>query len=214
MSFSHQDHGSRSEVGQVFEQFKSYIDTRLDSLVGSLQSSSTQQVEDKEGIRASNNKLQREADASKFKYKANAKQFLHNAEVADLVGQVIKQLQKENPNHVQALEFASRALASIQKRQKLIKLADKSEAGWLAVDEYESDELADDSEDDKKIQRAQDKAVRKKKQLLLSRSKRQRTSSQNTGRPEDRQLFRGNASIACCLCVVQGLFANTSLAYI
>ena len=127
---------------------------------------------------------------------------------------MIEQLQKENSNHVQAREFASRALASIQKRQKLIKLADKSEAGWLAVDEYESDELADDSEDDKKIRRAQDKAVRKKKQLLLSRSKRQRTSSQNPGRPEDRQLFRGNASNACCLCVVQGLFANTSLAYI
>ena len=106
MSFSHQDHDSPSEVGQVFEQFKSYIDTRLDSLVGSLQSSSTQQVEDKEGIRASNSKLQREAKALKFKYKANAKQFLHNAEVADLVGQVIEQLQKENPDHVQALEFA------------------------------------------------------------------------------------------------------------
>ena len=156
MSFSHQDHDSPREVGRVFEQFKSYVDTRLDSLVVSLQSSSTQHVQDEEGIRASNNKLQREAEASKFKYKANAKQFLHNAEVAALVGQVIEQQQKENPNHVQALEFASQALASIQMRQRLIKLADKSEAGWLAVDEYESDELADDSEDDKKIRRAQD----------------------------------------------------------
>ena len=99
---------------------------------------------------------------------------------------MIEQQKKENPNHVQALEFASRALASIQMQQKLFKLADKSEAGWLAVDEYESDELADDSEDDKKIRRAQDKAARKKKQLLLSRRKRQRTSSRNTGRPEDR----------------------------
>ena len=180
----------------------------------SLQSSGPQQAEDKEGIRASNSKLQREAKASKFKYKANAKQFLHNVEVGDLVGKVIEQLQKENTNHAQAIEFASRALASIQKRQKLIELADKSEAGWLVVDEYESDELADDSEDDKKIRRAQDKAVRKKKQLLLSRSKRQRTSPQNTGRPEDQQVFRGNVSIACCLFVVQGLFVNTSLAYI
>ena len=127
---------------------------------------------------------------------------------------MIEQLQKENPDHVQALEFASRALVSIQKRQKLIKLANKSEAGWLVENEYESGELAVDSEDDKKSRRAQDKAVHKKKQLLLSTSKRQRTSSQNTGRPEDRQLFRGNSSIACCLCVVQGLFANTSLAYI
>ena len=82
------------------------------------------------------------------------------------------------------------------------------------MDEYESDALANDSEDDKKIRKAQDKAVREKMQLLLSRSKRQRTGPQNTGRPEDRQVFRGNASIACCLCVVQGFFAYTSLAYI
>ena len=45
----------------------------------------------------------------------------------------------------------------------MIKLADRSEAGWLVVEEYESDELAEDSEDDKKIRRAEDKAARKKK---------------------------------------------------
>ena len=50
---------------------------------GPLQSSSLQQAEDKEGIRASNSKLQREAEASKFKYKANAEQFLHSVEVGD-----------------------------------------------------------------------------------------------------------------------------------
>ena len=30
-------------------------------------------------------------------------------------------------------------------------LADKSDAGWLVVQEYEQDELADDSEDEKRI---------------------------------------------------------------
>ena len=41
-------------------------------------------------------------------------------------------------------------------------MADKSEAGWGAVEEYESDELASNSEDDKKIRSAQATAVRKK----------------------------------------------------
>lgn len=88
-------------------------------------------------------------------------------------------------------------MALIQKRQKLIKLADKSEAGWLVVDEYESDELAENSEDDKKIRKAQDKAVRKKKQMQQARSKRQRTnpSSSTMVRPEDQQLFRGTLLI-------------------
>ena len=52
-----------------------------------------------------------------------------------------------------------------RKRQKLIKLADKSDAGWLVVQEYEQEKLADDSEDEKRIKKAQEKAARKKKQL-------------------------------------------------
>ncbi len=76
----------------------------------------------------------------------------------------------------------------------MIKLTDRSEAGWLVVEEYESDELAEDSEDDKKIRRAEDKAARKKKQLLQMSNKRQRmnASSFTMVRSEDRLLFRGN----------------------
>jgi hypothetical protein len=39
------------------------------------------------------------------------------------------------------LEFTKKALVLIQKRKKVIKLADESDAGWLA----------EDSEDDKKM---------------------------------------------------------------
>ena len=50
----------------------------------------------------------------------------------------------------------------IRRRQKLIKLADKSgDAEWLVVQECEHKELADDSEDEKRIRKAQDKAYRK-----------------------------------------------------
>ena len=42
-------------------------------------------------------------------------------------------------------------IEDIKKRNKRIRLADKSEAGCGAVDEYESDELASDSDDDEKI---------------------------------------------------------------
>ena len=39
------------------------------------------------------------------------------------------------------------SLDLIRKRQKLIKLGDKSDAGRLVVQEYEQEELADSSED-------------------------------------------------------------------
>ncbi|KAH3730141.1 hypothetical protein DPMN_056122 [Dreissena polymorpha] len=40
-------------------------------------------------------------------------------------------------------------------RQELIKRADSTDSGWCVVQEYEAQPLADDSEDEKKINRAQ-----------------------------------------------------------
>ena len=47
------------------------------------------------------------------------------------------------------------------QQTKMIKLADRSELGWSVVEEYEADELADNSEDEKKIARAEKEAERK-----------------------------------------------------
>ena len=47
----------------------------------------------------------------------------------------------------------------IAHRQKLLKLADRLEYGWKVVDQYE-DELADDSEDEKRISKVEQAAER------------------------------------------------------
>ena len=49
----------------------------------------------------------------------------------------------------------------ILHRQKLIKLADSSENEWRFVDEYERNEVAENSDDEKKIQKADYRASRK-----------------------------------------------------
>ena len=46
----------------------------------------------------------------------------------------------------------------IRKRQKLIRIADKSADGWKVVDEYVSDELASGSEDEKRLKKAKETA--------------------------------------------------------
>ena len=58
---------------------------------------------------------------------------------------------------------------TVLHRQKLIKMADSSELGWRVVQEYESHPLADDSDDEKKIHRAQMHADRKVRQLIAER---------------------------------------------
>ena len=57
-----------------------------------------------------------------------------------------------------ALGKGTRLLAD---RQKLIKIADRSDNGWGVVAEYTADELAEDSDDEKRLEKAE-------KTLLLS----------------------------------------------
>ena len=52
----------------------------------------------------------------------------------------------------------------VKKRIKAIKLADKSDYGWATVSEYLSDALASDSDDEKRMYRAEKRAERKVKE--------------------------------------------------
>ena len=176
-----------SQFDAVFEQFKGYADSRLHEL----STASASNTESSKSL-SETKKLRREAEASKLKKKGNLKQFLFNAELLDEVKSITEDLQTQDTDS--ANKTAKRTIKFIERRQKLIKLADKSEAGWLAVDEYESDELAEDSADEKRIRKAQDKAVRKKFQMAKSASRSRSTGSSIRNVPSnshDNLLFRG-----------------------
>ena len=49
----------------------------------------------------------------------------------------------------------------IADRQKLIKIADRSDLGWVVVEEYTADKLAADSDDEKRLDKAERSAERK-----------------------------------------------------
>ena len=51
-----------------------------------------------------------------------------------------------------------------RKKQKPIKIDDKSKDGWQVVTEYELDELASGSEDEKRLKKAREAACRKRRQ--------------------------------------------------
>ena len=81
----------------------------------------------------------------------------------------------------------------IHKRQKLIKIADKNKDGWQVVEEYESDELASNSDDEKKIKKARETASRKRKaKYEFKRFDEKRQRSGHVGE-HDNQLFRGRS---------------------
>ena len=93
-----------------------------------------------------------------FKKKGHEKQFKFNCSVEDKIKEAQLALDKTPP----AVEKAKTALVEGEKliavRQKLIKIADRSEHGWSTVDEYMDDELADNSDDEKRLFKAEQRA--------------------------------------------------------
>ena len=72
--------------------------------------------------------------------------------------------QQSQPSNDRIRSLAQDASELLRKRQKLIKIADKSTDGWQVVAEYESDELASGSEDEKRLKNARETASRKRRQ--------------------------------------------------
>ena len=100
-------------------------------------------------------------DGHDIKGKGNKDQFDFNTEISFAIQECQQQISRGN------IEDLSANLTSIatklKKRNKLIKLADRSPAGWSIVQEYEQDPMASDSDDAQKIRQAKQRAIRKKK---------------------------------------------------
>ena len=89
---------------------------------------------------------------------------------------------REDPEQTEQTQKAAQSISEgldiLRHRQKLVKLADQFESGWKTMTEYETHNLADDSEDEKRIIRAENKAARKIK--IEKQSKQHRSTPYST----------------------------------
>ena len=161
-------------VEQVFSMFKGYL---------------TSQFEAKDKHRHEESKIVKEANELKFK--GNRKQFELNANL----NRILSQISANINNLLEIQKSVDEGQGLIKKRQKQIKLVDQSKDGWQVVQEYESDDLASNSEDEKRIRDATTAVEKKRKEAksqLGSASKRFRPAA------ADNQLFCGMIVTVLC----------------
>lgn len=167
-----EENSKDDSVQQVFSMFKSYLEERFD------QKGKEFEIKSKT-----------EKEIVQLKYKGNQKQFELNAQIDSIFDSIHTENQKpEHGRPVQQLVEQGKEL--IRKRQKLIKIADRNKDGWQVVEEYESDDLASGSEDEKRLKKAKESVSRKRRQKeLQSKSSDKRPKIAAIG--SDNQLFRG-----------------------
>ena len=166
-------------------------------------------IEDKGKQIEQRSKLDKEVVQLKFKGKQ--KQFELNAELDTIIESIETESKSIEPNLSQFKNISQEGRQRIQKRQKLIKIADKSKDGWQFVAENESDELASGSEDEKRVKKAREAASHKrhqKEQLFSDRGKKPRIAL-----GADNQLFHGKIKSLLFTLYVHMCFGSASASY-
>ena len=135
--------GNSAAVDQVFSMFKDFLEKKL---------------EDK------GKQIEQRSKLAQLKFKGNQKQFELNAELNAIFESIEIESESIEPHFFANQDVSQEGKQRIRKRQKLIKIADKSRNGWQVVAKYESDELASGSEDEKRLKKAREAESRKRRQ--------------------------------------------------
>ena len=98
------------------------------------------------------NKNAKIEDTFKFKHKGNSVQFEFNQQILRIVENLLLALNNDDTS--EANDFCDDLTAELKRRNKLIKMADRSVLGWDTVAQCEADTIASDSDGGKKIRKA------------------------------------------------------------
>ena len=137
---------ARQDLVDTFHLFKNYMDHKIIDLKSDILSE-----------QESFSKKYREDITLKFKSESNRIQFRFNEDILEGLQKLHKQLLVSSPS---SATFAVELITKLKERNKHIRIAETSAGGWATVREYESSDIADNEEDDKKIRQAESRALK------------------------------------------------------
>ena len=102
----------------------------------------------------------------KFRKKGHEEQFKFNSKILATLEEAKDTAEaagEEEKDIEQVGKILDQGIVAVNTRQKLILLADQSELGWRTVHEYVSIPIAEDSDDENRMMKAENRAARKLK---------------------------------------------------
>ena len=167
-------------MSEELEKIMKQLDDRLDTFKKELLDG-----QDREAAAAA--RKARQEPKYVFKKKSHEEQSKINDKIDETMREAETELQPGGSSAVPSAENIKAALdalkqgrAMVAERQKLIKIADRSELGWAVVQEYTADELAANSDDEKRMEKAEKaaerKAARKRKAAPAGKSRVKRST--------------------------------------
>ena len=112
-----------------------------------------------------------------LKKKFNEDQYKHTQVMEKILSKININLEANNVE--KAKENVTEGMKEIRKRQKFIMIADREEDGWEVIRCYQSDNLASDSEDEKRLNKSRRQAKQNKKEARARRQNLRRKYDQN-----------------------------------
>ena len=135
----------KANNGNLLASFKGLLEQTVSQIKRSDEESAESQMKEIKRLKFN--------ESHKFKKKANEDQFKFNQKLSETLDSA--KSAAENSQHEKVKTSLEEGETLISERQKHILLADKSDYGW---DEYKKHSLADDSDDEKRIFKAESRA--------------------------------------------------------
>ena len=150
--------GDEPVTKQDLASFKDFVVSQL-ALHKSVISSEVQKSQEVASAALSASNSLKEQSEIKFNHTGNERNFKFNGQVlAKLV--TLKDRLADLPPESEAFSILDETVELLQERNRKIRIADSSEAGWLTVKHYESNPVSLSEDDDKKIRAAERQALR------------------------------------------------------